>query len=206
MRAVRLRRSRVSEGPPGSARTIAKTGEQQRSRDEATERTAAALSALTERGWDVIGDFDRRHAADHVAVGLGGVFVLASRKSDGCVRVKDGVPWLRQGAESPSDKPGLTTNRQVQDAARALERKLSAHLGRQERVQPVVVLWSEFPQRVAESSQVAFVHGRALREWLTARKPRLEDAARAEVAHAVAEIARDGGRRAPLLPPRHRAA
>lgn len=208
MRVMRLRRSEASGAGAKALRRARSQLAPERPREdrEAQERTAAVLARLAERGWHVVADVDRRHGAvDHVAIGSGGVFVLASRKPAGCVRVKDGVPWLRRGADGLADRPGLAINRQALEAARALDRRLGARTEHRVRVHPVVVLWSEFPQHVAEARQITFVQGRELLGWLETRSARLESAAQAEVAQAVAEIAREGLRRTPHLPSRHKA-
>jgi hypothetical protein len=210
MRVMRLRSSGASGAGAKAAvrRARSQLAPERPPEDrEAQERTAAVLARLAERGWHVVADVDRRHGAvDHVAIGPGGVFVLASRRPAGCVRVKDGVLWLRRGADALADRPGLAIHRQAREAARALDRRLGVHTEHRLRVHPVVVLWSEFPQRVAETRQIAFVQGRELLGWLATRSARLDAAAQAEVAQAVAEIAREGLRRTPHLPSRHKAA
>jgi hypothetical protein len=121
------------------------------------------------------------------------------------VRVKDGVPWLRQGDDAQADRPGVGVNRKVIDPARQLDREIRSRSGQSPSVQPVVVLWSEFPQRIAETSQVAFVQGRSLTSWLQGRGQELDAASRAEISAAVEQVVHDGLRRGPRVP-RRRAA
>jgi hypothetical protein len=153
---------------------------------EAVARTDELLRRLPQRDWTVLADIDPRYGVDHVLVGRGGIFVMASRKPAGAgVRARDGVLWLRHDADARADKPGVTTNRQALDAARVLHREIRTRTGLGPLVLPVVVLWCEFPQRVAESSQIAFVHGRDLPVWLAERPLRLDEAAHGKIVSAL---------------------
>ncbi|HEY2141421.1 MAG TPA: nuclease-related domain-containing protein [Solirubrobacteraceae bacterium] len=186
-------------------------GSQQRANrdDEAAKRTDDLLKGLSEREWTVLTDVDPKHGLDHVVVGPGGVFAIASRFPEpGGARVRDGVLWLRRGGDNRAERPGVAINRHALDAARSLHREIRTRTGRGPEVHPVVVLWCEFPQRVAESSRIAFVHGRDLRSWLAARSPQLDDAGRREIVQAVNAIPRGPHHRlrAPHLPSRRRAA
>jgi Nuclease-related domain len=158
--------------------------------EEAVKRTGQLLERLPESDWTVLSGIDPRHGVEHVAIGVGGVFVFSSRKPEGAgaARVKDGVVWLRKGADARADKPGVSINRQALEAGKRLHREIRSRTGRGPWVHPVVVLWCEFPQRVAESRQIAFVHGRDLLTWLTARPQELDEPGRAEVLQAVRAI------------------
>jgi hypothetical protein len=176
-RRIALRR-RWGQQPQGHSRD-----------EEAAKRTDALLRGMPQRDWTVVADVDPRHGVDHVLVGPGGVFAIASRKPDGAgVRVRDGVLWTRRVADARADRPGVAINRQALDAARGLHREIRTRTGRGPWVHPVVVLWCEFPQRVAESSQIAFVHGRDLRSWLSQRPQQLDEPGRREIAQAVSAI------------------
>jgi hypothetical protein len=195
-RKLDLHRRRGRPSPPAGA-------------EEAAARTDALLRALPEREWTILSDVDPKHGIDHVAVGPGGVFAIASRSPGAGARVKDGVLWVRQGADTRADRPGVAINRQALDAARFLQREIRARSGRAPAVQPVVVLWCEFPQRVAECRQIAFVHGRDLRSWLSHLPVRLEEAGRREVAQTLNAVPHGVSRhrpRAPHLPSRRKAA
>lgn len=173
---------------------------------DADRRTDAVLRRLPAESWSIVSCATARHGApDHVVVGPAGVYVIASRLPQGCVRVKDGVPWLRSGDDAQADRPGVGVSRKVIDPARHLNREIRLRSGHTAAVHPVVVLWSEFPQRVAETRQVAYVHGRNLAAWLLQREQELEAAPQAEIADAVEQAARHGIRRGPRVP-RRRAA
>jgi hypothetical protein len=177
--------------------------ERHRQDAEAEQRTEQILRRLPEGEWTVVSNFRYRHGAHgHVAIGPAGVFLITSRKPAGCVRVKDGVPWLRQGQ---ADRPGVSVVRKVLDPARDLHRELRARTGQPTWVHAVVALWSEFPQRVAETNQVAFVQGRDLAAWLHGRPRQLDAAAQQAVVGAVNGVVREGFRRSPRVPRRHAA-
>jgi hypothetical protein len=171
----------------------------------AAARTGALLGALPERDWTILSDVDPKHGLDHVAVGPAGVFAIASRLPAAGARVRDGVLWLRRGADVRAERPGVAINRQTLDAARALQRELQARIARAPTVQPVVVLWCEFPEHVAECRQLVFVHGRELRSWLTHRPARLDELARRELVQALS-AAPSARRSLAPLPSRRRAA
>jgi hypothetical protein len=157
--------------------------------EDAMRRTDELLRKLPEREWTVLRDVDRRHGVEHVLVGPSGVFVIASRKPAGAgARVRDGILWLRYTRDARADRPGVAINRQALEAARALHREIRTRTGRGPAVHPVVVLWCEFPQRVAESSRIAFVHGRDLPAWVTHRARELDEPGRAEIVRALRAI------------------
>lgn len=157
---------------------------------DAAERTDRLLVRLADRDWDVISGIDPRHGVDHVIVGPAGVFAIASRMPDGvgAARVKDGMLWLRKGGDPRADKSGGAINRQVLEAAKSLHKEIRTRTGRGPAVVPVVVLWCEFPQSVAESDRIAFVRGRDLLDWLSRKPQRLDVQGRAEVVQAIAAI------------------
>lgn len=171
--------------------------------EDAVRRTEALLRKLPEREWTVLSDVDRRHGVEHVLVGPGGVFVIASHKPAGAgVRVRDGILWLRHTQDARADRPGVAINRRALEAARVLHREIRTRTGRGPAVHPVVVLWCEFPQRVAESSRIAFVHGRDLSAWVTHRAVELDEPGRGEIVQALRAIppAQPTVRHLPRLP------
>lgn len=154
--------------------------------EEARQRTDALLRRLPVREWSVLEDFDPRHGVEHVLVGPSGVYAIASHKPPGAgARVRDGVLWMRRDRDTRADRPGVAINRHVLEAARSLHREIRTRTGRGPVVHPVVVLWCEFPQRVAESSRIAFVHGRDLQAWVTHRPAELDEPGRGEIVQAL---------------------
>ncbi len=156
---------------------------------EAWQRTEALLRRLPQREWSVLSDVDRRHGVEHVLVGPSGVYAITSHKPPGaCARVSDGVLWLRRERDARADRPGVAINRHVLDAARALHREIRSRTGRGPVVHPVVVLWCEFPQRVAQSSRIAFVNGRDLQSWVAHRPKELDEPGRGEIVQALRAV------------------
>lgn len=197
-------------GAPATRMPFTRTPQAQAPRSaesrEAEARTEAVLRGLPVAQWTIISGYHPGHGdSEHVVVGDAGVFLVLSRKPLGCVRVQDGGVWLRQGGTAQADRPGVALNRRVVDPARALQRAIRARTGGDRWVTPVVVLWSEFPQRVAETRQLAFVHGRELSAWMRRRPTALSATEQAEVVDAVEDLMRQGGRRVLRLP-RHSAA
>ncbi len=174
--------------------------------EEAAQRTEALLRRLPEREWSVLPGMDPRHGVDHVLVGPGGVFAIASHTPPGAAaRVRDGVLWLRHDHDTRADRPEVAVNRHVLDAARTLHREIRSRTGRGPTVHAVVVLWCEFPQRIAESSQIAFVHGRDLPAWVTHRPVELDEVGRGEIVQALRAVGSpERGVRAALHLPRPR--
>jgi len=136
-------------------------------------RTAKVLRCLPRQAWRVWHDIDGGNGTniDHVVVGDAGLFLLDSKNYSGEGRIEDGelrVRWL----EDPDDGwvcHGIVSR--MRGASAELKEKIEAVTGVRVWVQPVVVLWMTFPQRVAQVSDVFFVHGEALKEWLLERKP-----------------------------------
>jgi hypothetical protein len=140
-------------------------------------RTAKALRALTRQGWWVWHDIDRGSGAnfDHVLVGPAGVFLLDTKNDGGEGRIENGELWIRQ-LEDPDDgavRDGIAGR--MRGASFGLKQWIEATTGVSAWVQPVVVLWQRFPQRVAEvaePSSVFFIQGEGLVTWLQERPAR----------------------------------
>src|SRR2546421_235951 len=64
---------------------------------------------------------------------------------------------------------------------------LEARVGRRPWVQPVVVIWGEFPQRRLEDNRVIYVHGSELLAWLGSRPGRLSAEDCRELGEAVVQ-------------------
>lgn len=141
---------------------------------EGERRTAKALGRLRDPGWRVWHDLAGRNGTnvDHVVVGPAGVFLLDSKNYSGEASIRGGelaLSWL----EDP--KNGWTCQGMVprmRGAAAELKEQIEAATGVRVWVQAVVVLWSRFPEGAGEVSDVHFVHGDSLVEWLLGRKPR----------------------------------
>jgi len=148
--------------------------EKWRTGSEGEHRTANAVRRLVGAGWRVWHDIPRANGTniDHVVVGAAGVFLLDTKNFEGEARVEDGelrIRWL----EDPDDGwvcHGIAAR--MRGASAELKDEIEAATGVRVWVQPVVVVWQRFPQRVAElsdRSSVYFVHGDALTGWLLGR-------------------------------------
>lgn len=137
---------------------------------EGERQTAKALRSLTRRDWMLVNDIQaERGNIDHILVGPAGVFLLETKKLSGIVSVERGALSVRW-REDPDD--GYEA-RQIGPRARALAAQLAERLREAGMpsvwVQPIVVLWSEFPQGSIQSDGVAWVGGRRLSDVLSAR-------------------------------------
>lgn len=143
---------------------------------EGERQTAKALRPLTRRGWMLVNDIQaERGNIDHILVGPAGVFLLETKKLGGVVSVECGalsVRWredLDDGYEA----------RQIGPRARGLAAQLAERLRESGMpnvwVQPIVVLWSDFPQGSIQSDGVAWVAGKRLAGVLAARPAVLSD-------------------------------
>jgi Nuclease-related domain len=127
-------------------------------------QTADALNALDDSWW-CEHDIPRpRGNWDHVLVGPPGVFLLDSKRLNGRAVVTEG--GLVSGRSSFSGG-------RFRAAAASLCNALEARAGRRQWIQPIVVVWGEFPQRRLEHDGVVYVHGSELLAWLRGQPGRL---------------------------------
>lgn len=156
----------LRDSPPGHI-------EKWRAGSEGERCTARALRLLARDGWSVWHDRGGGMATniDHIVLGNAGVFLLDSKNYSGEANLENGelkVHWL----EDPKDGwvcRGIVAR--MRAASAELKERIEAATGVRVWVQPIVVLWTRFPQRIAQSSDVFFVHGSALAEWLLDRRP-----------------------------------
>ena len=128
--------------------------------EQQTEEALKVLGAT----WCVVHDVPRdRGNWDHVAVGPSGVFLLETKS-------------YRARAVASNDQ--LSIGRSVfkgssfRLAAKHLGAALRPLLQRPPWIQPVVVIWGEFPQGQCEENGVVYLAGPALAGWLGAQPPR----------------------------------
>lgn len=156
---------------------------------EGERQTANALRPLTRRGWTLVNDVQtERGNIDHILVGPPGVFLLETKRLGGIVSVERGALSVRWH-EDPDD--GYDA-RQIGPRTRALAAQLAERVKESGApnvwVQPVVVLWSDFPQGSVQSDGVAWVAGKCLAAVLRARPRVLSEEQTDEIA-AVARSA-----------------
>ena len=131
--------------------------------------TAKTLRQVEREGWVVLHDLRAgRGNVDHIVVGPGGVFLLDSKRWGGTVEVgPDGITVRRP------DDPDLSYRHpgggHLLSLARQTHERVLAGARIRIWVTPVMVLWSEFPQRVVRDRCV-YVHGAELVDWLRAQQ------------------------------------
>jgi hypothetical protein len=143
------------------------------------EWTAEEIEKLPEE-WYCKHDIERaRGNWDHVLVGPPGVFLLDTKSLSGAARVADDA--LRAGRQ-------VMLGQRFRADAAALRNELAQRFGAGW-VQPVVVVWAEFPQKTVEENGVVYVHGAKLVEWLTSLPEKFAAPHRAALKEALRELA-----------------
>jgi hypothetical protein len=130
--------------------------------DHGDADTREQLTLLQEAGWRVVHDLEGHYGRyRHVAIGPGGMILLQSQRLE--------HPW--QAEDPRSQRELLVLRRRAVCAAANLRRELEDATGRPGWVQPVVVVWSEFPAGCLQDGRCVFVSGPRLVDWLR-RRPR----------------------------------
>jgi len=148
------------------------------------QETAKVLQVLERERWIVLHDLPAgRGNVDHIVVGPAGVYLLDSKRLGGSVIVDEkGVTVHRL------DDPDLTYQHTGSSHLLSLARQTHDRVLVSSRIKtwvtPVMVLWSEFPQRVAEGRCV-YVHGDELVTWLRSRPQVIAPSRVRQVAEAV---------------------
>ena len=136
------------------------------------QATAKVLTNLDDDQWVVMHDLPAgRGNIDHIVVGPAGVFLLDSKRLGGSVRVDDGHATVRRFDDPTLDysHPGAAhLLRLATHAHHEVLTKTRLNVW----VTPVMVLWADFPQRVAVD-RCAFVHGNELTAWLHSQPQRI---------------------------------
>lgn len=136
------------------------------------EWTAKALAPLLREGGRIVHDLPANYGSlDHVVVGPGGVFLLDSKRWHGRVSVDRDVAVI-QRIEDPDMSYRYDGARHVRGQAREVHERVLAGTRARVWVTPVVVIWAEFPDRVAGVDCI-FVHGDALADWLRSQPKRV---------------------------------
>ena len=117
---------------------------------------------------------------DHVLVGPPGVFLLDSKRYHGTAAVRGDT--LRSGRLA---LPGGMFRSGAKRIKLALEGRLGA---RAPWVQPVVVVWGEFPQARHEEQGVVYLRGEELRPWLSELPSKLNAPQRAALVTGLQEV------------------
>ena len=148
------------------------------------QSTAKALRELEQEGWIVLHDLPAgRGNVDHVVVGPPGVYLLDSKRLGGSVSVDDKGVTVRR-LDDPDLSYQHTGSGHLLNLARQTHDRVLARSRIKTWVTPVMVLWAEFPQRVAEDRCV-YVHGDELVVWLRSRPQTIAPSRIPQVAEAV---------------------
>lgn len=150
------------------------------------QATAKVLRQLEEDGWVVLHDLVAgKGNVDHIAVGPGGVYLLDSKRPGGSVTVDDQGVTVRR-LDDPDLAYQHTGGRHLVSLACQTHDRVLATRRIRIWVTPVMVLWANFPQRVAED-RCFYVHGEELVSWLRARPQTIAPSRVGQVADAVRE-------------------
>lgn len=146
---------------------------------EGEQRTAKELHRLRREGWYFLHDLARsRSNRDHVAIGPGGVFPLDSKNVSGVASVEGGVLTVRRPDAPRDDYACATLASWMTRSAVELKEEIEARTGLRVWVQPVVVIWDDFPERRMEADGVSFISGAEITAWLRERPQRLSERTR----------------------------
>jgi len=139
---------------------------------------AKSLRPLEAQGWVVLHDLPAdRGNLDHVVVGPGGVFLLDSKRWRGSTTVSGDIATVRR-VEDPDLSYRLGGVGYLKGLAREVHDRLRTEIRVSVWVEPVIVVWGAFPQRVAGET-CKFVHGDDLATWLE-QQPKRIDASRVD--------------------------
>ena len=134
--------------------------------------TARSLQPLEARGWVVLHDLPGDCGnLDHVVVGPGGVFLLDSKRWRGSTTVSGDIATVHK-VEDPDVSWRHSGVGHLKGLARDVHDCLLAESRVTMWVEPVFVVWSAFPQRVAGET-CKFVHGDDLATWLEQQPKRI---------------------------------
>jgi hypothetical protein len=146
--------------------------------------TAKSLRPLESRGWVVLHDLPgERGNLDHVVVGPGGVFLLDSKRWRGTTTVSGDIATVRR-LEDPELSYRLGGVGHLKGLAREVHDRLRTESRLNRWVEPVIVIWGDFPQRVAGET-CNFVHGDHLASWLEEQPKRIDASRVDQVALAI---------------------
>jgi hypothetical protein len=161
--------------------------------ERSTER---ALERLERAGWAMGHDLPAQYGGnhDHIVVGPTGAYLLETKRFIGEATLRDGVLELRRGTDA-RDAWHEDANFAKRLRGRAVAVRHSLGAANIRWVSPVVVLWCEFPEKVAEHGGVAYVHGAELASWLESRSmsiaPQSVERARSCLQRLEADASRD---------------
>jgi hypothetical protein len=135
-------------------------------------RTARALRPLEREGWGIWHDRNRGNGTniDHIAVGDAGVFLLDSKNYSGEARIEGDQLKVRLPEDDNDGWVCRGIGGRMRGASAEVSELIEAATGVRVWIQPVVVLWTRFPQQVFQEGGVFFIQGNELALWLRERR------------------------------------
>jgi len=167
----------VRDAPAAAAPAVAV----HRASETAARRTAQALRWLEPQGWICLDHSETPllRYDEQVTIGPGGAFLFRTHELPGRVEIVAGAPRHHREAGDGAGRALKGFEQGALEAAAELNRHFIDRVGTRIWLQAVVVLWTDFPQRVVELDRLVYVHGDAVADWLEQRPRFLSaDAAR----------------------------
>lgn len=164
-------------GIAGSLSDLAPEHLRRRQRGIAGERkTRKVLAELEREQWSVRHGVDvGRGDIDHLVTGPTGVYILETKALLGTVSVERGVLVTRQTDDPDEVWRWHGLSRRLNALGKEVSSWIRGDTGVRSWVQPVVVIWGDFPQREIVANRITYVHGDRLLTWLRARPQRPDE-------------------------------
>jgi len=136
------------------------------------QKTAKELGRLPDP-WVVLHDIKTTQGnIDHLVVGPGGVFLLDSKRWSGTIEVRGEIARTVRWHGGPSTP--LNGAAHISALAHETHDRVLANTRISQWVQPVIVVWADFPQGTA-GERCSYVAGERLTTWLLEQPPRIAD-------------------------------
>ena len=157
-------------------------------------RTERRLRPLERSGWRVAHDIDSgRGNLDHVVVGPSGVYLLETKNLTGEASVDQGILSIARGDDDRDTWRSDSIGSAVKRSALELRNELRGQTGLRW-VQPIIVLWCDFPAGYVESESVVYLHGDRVYDWLNNQAPKLTPDAVDRLGDVIERLEQDGVR------------
>ena len=138
-------------------------------------RTRKALRKLESSGWRVRHGIDvGKGDIDHLLTGPNGDYILETKALLGAIAVEKGVLVTRQTDDPEEVWRWHGLSRRLNELGAEVSSWIRRDTGVRRWVQPVVVIWGDFPQGLVEH-RVVYVAGDRLVDWLRNRPPRRDE-------------------------------
>jgi hypothetical protein len=140
--------------------------------------------------WSVLHDvIPGRWNIDHIVIGPSGVYLLDSKVLTGEISIRDHAVVAKRGPFEVDHWSNPHIERRLRGTAAQLHDEIRDRSRAGVWVVPVVVLWADFPERIVEDGDFAYVHGDELATWLVSQSRVLSPEVRSRAATALQEYA-----------------